>query len=71
VNSDRINLRRRKQEGTPKCQINLKNRKASASYGTLWDSINGIGSWDADPWVVAYTFSVQHGNIDQIAKVAA
>ena len=28
MNSDRINLRRRKQEGTPKCQINLKNRKA-------------------------------------------
>lgn len=25
---DRINLRRRKQEGTPKCQINLRNRKA-------------------------------------------
>lgn len=28
VNSDRINLGRRKQEGTPKCQINLRNRKA-------------------------------------------
>lgn len=29
MNSERINLRRRKQEGTPKCQINLRNRKAS------------------------------------------
>lgn len=25
---DRINLERRKQEGTPECQINLRNRKA-------------------------------------------
>lgn len=24
-----INLRRRKQEGTPECQINLRNRKAA------------------------------------------
>ncbi|ARO24794.1 hypothetical protein TAL182_CH03049 [Rhizobium sp. TAL182] len=42
----------------------------SASYGTLWDSINGNGSWDADPWVVAYTFTVHAGNIDQIARAA-
>ncbi len=31
MNNDRINLGRRKQEGTPKCQINLKNRKAAPS----------------------------------------
>lgn len=41
------------------------------SYRSLWDSINGTGAWAANPWVVAYTFSVQHGNIDQIAQVAA
>ena len=29
MNNDRINLGRRKQEGTPECQINLKNRKAA------------------------------------------
>lgn len=40
-------------------------------YEDLWNSINGAGSWDANPWVVAYTFTVQRGNIDQIAKVAA
>lgn len=43
----------------------------SASYGTLWDSINGAGSWDADPWVVAYTFRRVMGNIDTLPKVAA
>lgn len=39
-------------------------------YADLWNSINGEGSWDANPWVVAYTFTVQHGNIDQIARAA-
>jgi len=41
------------------------------SYCLLWSKINGPGSWDVNPWVVAYTFTVQHGNIDQIAQVAA
>ena len=40
-------------------------------YAWLWDSINGQGAWNANPFVVAYSFSVQQGNIDQIAKVAA
>lgn len=40
-------------------------------YGRLWDHINGAGAWEANPWVVAYTFTVQHSNIDQLAKVAA
>lgn len=40
-------------------------------YGRLWDHINGAGAWEANPWVVAYTFTVHHGNIDQIAQVAA
>jgi len=25
-------------------------------YEMLWDRINGKGSWDANPWVAAYTF---------------
>jgi hypothetical protein len=33
-------------------------------YRELWDSINGAGSWDANPWVVAVTFELQKGNID-------
>lgn len=40
-------------------------------YADLWDHINGADAWDANPWVVAYTFTVHHGNIDQIAQVAA
>jgi len=33
-------------------------------YRNLWDHINGPGSWDANPFVVAYTFTPRLGNID-------
>jgi hypothetical protein len=33
-------------------------------YGVLWDSINGAGSWEANPWVVAVSFDCRKGNID-------
>lgn len=38
------------------------------SYRSLWNVINGFEgpkSWDANPWIVAYSFSVHHGNIDE------
>lgn len=37
------------------------------SYRSLWNTINGDTgpkSWDANPWVLAYSFNVRHGNID-------
>ncbi|MGH0280789.1 hypothetical protein CN082_04795 [Sinorhizobium meliloti] len=40
-------------------------------YAELWNAINGAGSWEANPWVAAYTFTVIKQNIDQIEKVAA
>ena len=33
-------------------------------YETIWDQINGDGSWASNPWVAAYTFTVHRGNID-------
>ena len=38
------------------------------AYRTLWNSLHGPDAWDANPWVVALTFIVQHGNIDQVAS---
>jgi hypothetical protein len=37
-----------------------------SSYATLWDSINGPGSWDANPWVAAYTFTIHRQNVDAL-----
>lgn len=38
------------------------------AYSTLWNLINGPGAWEANPWVVAVTFSVVRGNIDQVGE---
>lgn len=37
------------------------------SYKSLWNAINGDEgpkSWDANPWVLAYSFDVRYSNID-------
>ena len=39
-------------------------------YRAIWNGINGPGSWEANPWVAAYTFTVEHGNIDQLRAAA-
>ncbi|MCF6120832.1 MAG: hypothetical protein E5X35_07295 [Mesorhizobium sp.] len=41
---------------------------ATSAYESLWNQINearGYG-WDANPWVVAVAFTVEHRNIDQV-----
>jgi hypothetical protein len=43
---------------------------ATDSYRTLWNSLHGPEAWDANPWVAAYSFTVQRGNIDQIGGKA-
>lgn len=39
-----------------------------AWYHRLWDQINGKGAWDQNPWVAAYTFTVQQQNIDEVQQ---
>lgn len=34
------------------------------AYAVLWDQINGAGSWDTNPWVVAISFTVHETNVD-------
>jgi len=40
--------------------------RSSHAYCRLWDSINGEGAWDKNPWIVAVTFTVEQRNIDQV-----
>lgn len=40
------------------------------SYRTLWDSINGDGAWEENPWVTAIRFDVRKGNIDNLEAAA-
>jgi hypothetical protein len=35
-----------------------------SDFAALWNSLHGPAAWAANPWVVALTFTVQHGNID-------
>jgi len=36
------------------------------AYRHLWNSLHGPDAWDANPWCVAISFTVQYGNIDQV-----
>ncbi len=47
-----------------------RHGSAISAYAALWNSINGPGSWEANPWVAAYTFRVINQNIDQVAALA-
>lgn len=39
-------------------------------FAGLWEHLHGAGSWDANPWVVALTFTAHHRNIDQMETEA-
>ncbi len=46
-------------------------QSARHSFRHLWNRINGEGAWARNEWVVAYSFTVNRGNIDALAKEAA
>lgn len=41
---------------------------AKDAFADLWSSLHGPGAWEANPWVAAYSFTVQRGNIDEIKE---
>lgn len=41
-------------------------KDATRSYQSLWETLHGLDSWAANPFVVAVSFSVVRGNIDQV-----
>lgn len=48
--------------GTKSDLAGLGHSDAVMAYACLWDEINGPDSWDANPWVWAYTFEVTPGS---------
>jgi hypothetical protein len=51
-------------DGSRHPHSSVPNRLARISYRELWNSINGAGAWEQNPWVVALTFTVEQRNID-------
>jgi hypothetical protein len=43
-------------------------RTAREAYRQVWTDINGPGSWDANPWVVAISFGVHRDNVDTLVE---
>lgn len=43
-----------------------QNGMLVSAFADLWESINGPDAWDANPWVVATTFTVHKVKIDQM-----
>ncbi|WP_210526314.1 hypothetical protein [Rubellimicrobium arenae] len=41
-----------------------KTLTAVTGFRDLWTSLHGASAWDANPWIVALTFTVEHRNID-------
>jgi hypothetical protein len=57
-------------DGTPHPHAVLPNASPVTSFREIWNSINDAGAWEANPWVVAYSFTVALGNIDSLPVAA-
>jgi hypothetical protein len=47
-----------------------KGSPTIGAFRGLWDSINGPGAWEANPWVVAVSFTVHRANVDVLPAEA-
>lgn len=44
------------------------NRRSSENFRFLWESLNGPGSWEANPWVWAISFEVIKANVNAVMR---
>lgn len=44
-------------EGVPACGWGISSGSYEEMYSRLWESVNGLGSWEANPFVWALTFA--------------
>lgn len=51
---------------TPGSSVDGSPVSARDHFADLWDHINGPGAWQQNPWVTAYTFTVERQNIDEV-----
>ena len=49
-------------------EIGCLGQTHKAGFCNIWSLINGTPSWLANPWVVAVTFSVEKGNINEVGE---
>lgn len=52
-------------------EVGLCHTSAVTPYYKLWEHLNGRGSWDANPWVVALSFTVHKQNVDAVLSSPA
>lgn len=55
-------------EGLSAEPLHTENCEPRAAFRELWGSLHGPDAWDANPWVVALTFTIQRGNIDALSS---
>lgn len=47
-------------------EVGCLGKTNKAAFCNTWCEINGLKSWDQNPWVTALTFTVEKRNIDQV-----
>ena len=58
-------IHRGRGRGKPHPHASIPNKSPITSYREIWESMQGPGSWDENPWVVVTEFESTAENIDE------